>query len=325
MTFGTSKIIKQKIDSIIDNRLFLVLLLSILILFIFLNILGATNLSFLSIRLNDSVGYISIARSLSDSGHFISNLVYPSLINTPYTRLYMPGYYIVLATAYYFFGTSIFTWILPSVVSYIISGVLIYLIGSKFYNRNIAMLAALIFLLNPLIILLSLSAMSELTIVAICLLAFYIFILIPNKLKYLVFPVLISLVFLFKQTTILIAIPMLAIIMQKSNEDNSNKWLWLVDIIFTALLLFTINKWQVIEGMRPWPLIFQDLYSIKMMGNVTSFSSVILHLGNLNYLSKYINFIFSNYVQNIIILKSCLMSYGPYTPTEKYFIVLTLS
>lgn len=315
-----AKLMKQLFHNIKDNKVILVFILSIAVLTIFINILGLSYLPSLSLRLNDAAGYISMAHGIYDTGHFISNLIYPCLINTPYSRLYMPGYYIVLATAYHFLGVSIYSSILPSVVSYIISCLLIYGVGKKIYNNQIALFAALIFALNPLVILLALSAMSELTIVAICLLAFYAFLISPDKFKYFLFPALISLVFLFKQTTIFIAIPMLAVALQ----NKTNKWFWLCIIIFTAGILCALNQWQIFEGIRPWPLISQDLFTAKNIGNEMNFSSIISYFGNLNFLYSNIKLIFINYLQNILILKSCLMSPTPYAPMEKYFISLML-
>ncbi len=311
---------KQLFHNIKDNKVILVFILSIAVLTLFINILGLSYLPSLSLRLNDAAGYISMAHGIYDTGHFISNLIYPCLINTPYSRLYMPGYYIVLAAAYHLLGVSIYSSILPSIFSYMISGILIYTIGKKIYNDSIALFAALIFLLNPLVILLALSAMSELTIIAICLLAFYAFLITPDKFKYFIFPVLISLAFIFKQTTILIGIPMLTVALQ----SKTNKWFWLCIIIFTAGILFALNQWQIIEGIRPWPLISQDLFTAKTIGNEMNFSSIISHFSNLNFLYSDIKLIFTNYLQNILILKSCLISPTPYAPIENYFIILML-
>lgn len=315
-----AKFMKQHFYNIKDYNSILVFILSIAILTLFINFLGISYLSFLSLRFNDAAGYISMARAYFDTGHFISNLIYPSLINTPFTRLYMPGYYMVLATSYHLLGVSIYSSILPSIFSYMISGILIYAIGKKIYNDSVAIFAALIFLLNPLVILLALSAMSELTTIAICLLAFYVFLMMPGKLRYFIFPVLISLAFIFKQTTIFIAIPMLAIGVQK----NSNKWFWLGTMIFTVFILCVINKWQIFSGTRPWPLLSQDLFTAMKVDNGISLNKIYLHLNDMHYLLNTINLLFSNYLQNINILKSCLINPDSYAPTEKYFIALML-
>ena len=315
--------IEKKIINLMEYKLLLVLILSLLILTLFLNKLGVGYLSFLTMRLNDSAAYISMARAISDSGHFISNLIYPCLITTPYSRFYMPGYYIVLATAYRLLGASIYTFILPSVVSYIISGALIYTIGHKLYNKNAGMIAALIFLLNPLVLLMSLTAMSELTIIAVALSAFYLFLITPPRLKYFVFPVLIALIYLFRQTTVLIAIPMLALIIQTADESGKNKWLWVIDIFGTILLLFAINKWQIHEGLRPF--ISQNIFSTSLILNGYSAGSLMSNPGSIHGLAKFVLLNIKNFGHNLVLLKSSVMGFDVYSPTENYFILLMVS
>lgn len=101
---------------------------------------------------NDAVGYITSAKNLYYHGHISSSLLYLQLVNAGFSRLYMPGYYVLLATSFYLFkSTSLYSAIFPSEFGYLLVVLFTYLIGSKLYNIRTGLIAALLTLFNALV------------------------------------------------------------------------------------------------------------------------------------------------------------------------------
>lgn len=243
-------------------------------LLFYVKYLGLNNLyySSYSIFLNDSLEYINTARSFVDHKHLVSSVMYPQLITDSSSRLYMPGYYLVLATFFYFFGATSLAALLPSMVAYVLSSVLIYSSGKKLYGQKVGVLASLFFMMTPLVLLYSVSAMSELTLVLVCLLIFYAFICTPQKAKLFLLPLLLAIPFMFRQTTFLMMFVLSAAYLQSEKITKEKIFFLLVSLITTGFILSLLTKWQVNLGMKPF---FSD---IKITNISAWFGKLLINL-----------------------------------------------
>lgn len=233
---------------------FLIGLISSFVLLFYILILNVKNIGFIITLVNDCVNYINTAHSFVEHGELTENIIYNYRLGTSYTRQYMPGYFMILAASFRFFGVSAFTAILPNAFMYVLSGVLVYLIGKKLYGREVGFLAALWFVLTPLMVFYAITAMSELAIITVSLVVFYIFICAPKNAKYYLVPLLLAIVFLFRQTTVLVIIPMIALFLNNKDNATSERIAFLVSLLAAGIILFLVNKWQIYEGMLPLTL-----------------------------------------------------------------------
>jgi hypothetical protein len=187
--------------------------------------------------LNDQVGYIGVARNFLDSGHLHSTLIYPSLLGQLAQKdyLYMPGDYLALAAAYALFGFGAIQSVLPSMLAYVVASVALFFGVLELYGRDIATLAALLFVLFPANIVYALTAMPEMMVVCAAVIAFAIFVYLPFTLKVALGPGLLVLPLLFRETGVAIA------------------------LIFAALVLFDHRR------LRPWAALLFAVGSLAVV------------------------------------------------------------
>lgn len=171
---------------------------------------------------NDAVGYTTAARSLAETGKLTSHIIYPSTLlqKTTKSSLYMPGYYFSLAGAYKLFHAL--HWprdpdmrdlpamqsLLVSAAAYIAAAICTFLIGLKFFDRRTGLVAAAFFLIYPANLYFSVTAMTEMPLMAAAALAFCIFVYLPRRATPWVGPILLLIPFLFRETGAFLAVPM---------------------------------------------------------------------------------------------------------------------
>jgi hypothetical protein len=189
--------------------------------------------------MNDQVGYIAAARNLSRTGQLTSNIIYPAYIDSKYTKnyFYMPGFYYLSAAFYTLFGYSDLNAILPSIFSFLLASVCIFLIATKMYSKHIGLISVFLFAIFPANIIFSLSAMSEMAIVAASCLSFCIFIYLPKRMQIVATPFLLIIPFLFRETTALLVIPMALTIAQSKDGKNIRSAIFVFLASFVVLIL----------------------------------------------------------------------------------------
>ena len=272
------------------SHLLIVFCLPLLLMTAFYYLFNAGNIHFVPSFLNDQINYITVTRHLVDFGHFIipnqyqgiGTIIVPDFLKLKTTRLYMPGYYLYSAIFYKLLGSKGFIYVLPNILAYFFSAGLIFFIAKRLYEVQTALLSTLLFIFFPLNILFALTAMSEMTLVFIGLLTFATLILLPMKLKSYAIPLLIAVVYLFKQNEILLIIPMLAYLY----DQQKVSWKKLLFILFaTMALCFGIQTWQEMQGLLPLHARLVSAYqpnAAEFLNGIHYFYSALLN--NLNTL-----------------------------------------
>lgn len=164
----------------------------------------------LSETLNDQVSYVTAARNWAATGSLDSNEIVPSLLaqhwkrNTPY----MPAHYWALGEIYRNFGFSVPCTFFPELFSYVLSCLLIFFIADKLYGERTAIYSCALFAFFPLALIYAFTAMMELEVVAAALAAFAVFLILPERTRPWLGPLLLMLPVLFRETGVAIAAPM---------------------------------------------------------------------------------------------------------------------
>lgn len=271
------------------NPFYIVMSIAFLSLCFFSILLIGYKLHFIPPYLNDQTSFISVARHLVDYGHFIlkdqyqgiGNIIMPGLLNTENTRLYMPGYYLVLALFYWLLGYSDLTFILPSMMAYLGTTALIFFLAKKLYGRNIALISSFLFIFFPLNILFAFNAMSEMNVVFFSLLTFVIIVLLPKNFRPFLTPFLLALPYLFRQTGMLLLIPVLAYLY---DEKTPGKLWGLLIIAVSSLGIFHfIDVWQGHQGLYGINLIHQ-----LIAGHGVDYSNAFPEQSNSNHSFPYL-------------------------------------
>jgi hypothetical protein len=174
---------------------------------IYVNSQGATN--------NDQVNHIGMGRTLADTGHLASTLVYPATLGDRATKtyVYMPGYYWLAAALYRVFGYSDFVAMLPSMLGYVASAVLLLLTGRRISGAATGRIAAFLYLVFPAGVIYALSAMTDTAFATACLLSFCVFVHLPARSRPFVAPLLLLVAFLVRETGALLALPMVVFVL----------------------------------------------------------------------------------------------------------------
>lgn len=314
----------MKIPSLADEvsyHLIIIAFLALCILGIGSHYLWTGNLNTTAIgqTMNDQVGYITASRNLSESGKLESSLYYPALLNyyKGHNLLYMPGNYYIHALFFSLLGYSIFTAFLPSLLAFIGSALMLFLIARHFFNKETAYLSTICFMLFPPVVLYAYSAMMELLFVFFCLFAFFIFLKIPPKLRFIIGGLPLAAPYIIRESAVLM-LPGLAIMVFL---EGGNKRL-LKSLFFamsTLLLFFFIKKIPFISDIPP----HFALSLINISGLYTdAFAVKNIHL---SYLETLI-IMLKNTLQNISDFQSVLFSWK-YWPAgfTFYLMVLVLS
>ena len=207
---------------------------------------GSICVNGLDFTLNDQVGYVSVARSLLDTGALDSKLTYPSILNQTFSRnsFYMPGQYWLLAATYRLFGVSVAATILPSLCSFVASIVLLFVIASRLRGSTVASYGCILFVFFPLNLIYAFTAMAEMPLIAAALLSFALFLSCPAPLRTYLGPLLLVLPLLFRETGAAVALPMACRIFDesKSRWRETALFLLLSAIVVVGVLLSPISS-----------------------------------------------------------------------------------
>jgi 4-amino-4-deoxy-L-arabinose transferase-like glycosyltransferase len=128
---------------------------------------------------SDSGGYINLANNILKNHVFSSSSEAPFLPNTHRT----PGYPFLLAFFKSIFGTYTY-FPLVQLLFTIGTAVLIFLIGEKLYGKALGIAAAILFVLNPTVIVCTLMIVSDLPFVFLLLLFIYLMFFNKNSVSY---------------------------------------------------------------------------------------------------------------------------------------------
>lgn len=241
-------------DGVITYPILWLIAFAIFVSTVFFFVYNANTLHFIPAYLNDQIGFIGAARHLVDFGHLLDpghyegtgSSIIPALLRSTHTRLYMPGMYLLLAASYKLFGVSAFSSILPDLAAYILSAVALYYIGRRLYSREVGLWSAVLFLLMPLNIFHAYNVVLEMPLVLVALSVFLAFITLPARWRVWSIPALLSVTILFRESLILMLIPMVAY----QYDDNSDTRWWQVALVtlMTFVMLKVITFWQVSQG-----------------------------------------------------------------------------
>lgn len=302
-------------------HLIIILFLSVCILLVGSKYLwtGHLNTTALGHTMNDQVGYVTAARNLVDTGKLESSLYYPALINyyKSHNLLYMPGNYYIRAFFFYIFGYSIFMAFLPNFLAFIGSAVLLFIIADQLFNRKTAYITSICFMLFPPFVLYAFSAMIELVFVFSCLLAFYIFINLPQKTRHIFGGLAILLPFSIRESATLM-LPGLAIMIFFDYTDKRfQKVFWFTGI--SLILLYLVKFIPFISDIPP------HFYLSLVNINALYTDAYILENIHLSY-TDIIKILWDNFSQNINIFKALIISWQSWPVGFTFFVqILFLS
>lgn len=192
--------------------------------------------------LNDQVGYISVARNLAESGRMESDIIYPSTLpgSSNKNYLYLPGHYLALAAVYKLFGYTPAHSFWPSLAAFLLSAVLTAVIATALLGRSLAVSSWALFVFFPFNLAYAFTAMAEMTVTASVLAALALFLAIPPKWKAWLGPITLAIPLLFRETGVVIAVVMAAVIY----KESGGRWVpvarfCLLTLLVTALMLMS--------------------------------------------------------------------------------------
>lgn len=161
--------------------------------------------------LSDQGMYITAARNLLDNGTIeFSNQPANSGLEGKRQFYYMPGYVLLLAGIYTVFGFGVLQSTIPSALLFLMSCMLTYHIGRKLYSDFVGWIALICFCSYPFLHQFTFVAMSEMAIIASLLLAYVVFLQLPIALQPWLGWMLLAFVFLFRETSAIVLVPMCA-------------------------------------------------------------------------------------------------------------------
>jgi hypothetical protein len=195
----------------------------------------------------DQVGYITSARWLADTGELHSHMIYPGHLDDPRWRLYMPGIYWVLAAGHLLLGPGPVAWRVPAMTCFVLATVFVFLIGRRFYGRAEGAAAAAMFALFPPMGAFAFTAMPQLPFIAAGMGAFCVFGHLPPRGRPLLTPLLLVPPFLFRETGVLLFIPMAFVML--GERRGRRRWLTVLAAgLASAVVLYGILEWQRASG-----------------------------------------------------------------------------
>ncbi len=174
--------------------------------------------------LNDQVGYVSGGRALVEGGQINTHWILPSTLGqkTKTQVLYVPGHYYAMAVAFKLFGYHPWAELIPSLLGFILLVCGVYLIAENLFGKDSALGSAVIVLFFPYLLLFSLTSMAELTVLASAVTAFVFCLWVPRSWVSILGPVFILSAVCFRETSILIVLPLLGVLWNRI--DSSKKW-----------------------------------------------------------------------------------------------------
>ncbi len=202
-------------------------------------------------RLNDQAGYVTTARILADEGELRSGILLPAYVENERSRLYMPGHYVALATAYRALGYGPGTSLVPSLVSFVLCVVLAYDLARRCAGRRAGLVAGLLVACCPPLLAYAFTAMAELTLAAAATFAVWLLVALPGRLRAWAAPVLLAIPFLFRETAALLAAPAVLLVLAGPGRARLRAALALAA---SVVLLYGLLAWQVATGKESPPL-----------------------------------------------------------------------
>lgn len=241
---------------------------------------------YLAGSLGDQLNYVNVSRNLVNYGHFIihgqfegsGNIIIPGLLTSEGTRLYFPGFYLILAGFFKLFGYSPAKAILPNIMMYISGTLLTFFIGKKLYSEKIGFWSAVIFFLLPLNTFTAFTCMGDIALPFMALLMFALFLMTPQKYRALCIPFMVGAVFIFRQTGLFFLIPLLG---YYADQNQKNHWWHFVLLIASTIILcHLLSVWQTHAGQAK--VHFLDVLSTGHLDYTNAFPEV-KHLNSLAF------------------------------------------
>jgi len=192
--------------------------------------------------LSDACDYADLARNIAEGKGFVNHNIYPLSLCFPFLRqlpqptpLWPPGYPVILAGAFKLFSPTDVTVLWLNTIFLLLTVPLVYVLGSHFYNRRIASLAALFFGASQFVLYLLIIANSE--IVATFLFTVFLLLLLKGRraLSYLVAGLLLGILLLTRYPLIFI-LPAMFIYLKKEGRFEFKRFIWLLIIPFLIVL-----------------------------------------------------------------------------------------
>ncbi len=201
----------------------------------------------------DQAQYITTARTFLDTGQLKSGILYPAYIANDDWRPYMPGSYLPLILSYGLFGFGIFQSQLPALSGFVLGAIGVFLAANRLYGRGPGLLAAAFFCLFPGNLCYAWTALTEQPFGALCILLFALFLAVPERWKLPIVPLLLGVAFLYRETGVLILIPMGVWLLHARPGLRTLGAVALVTLV-SALVLYGLNQWQLSTGKGKVPL-----------------------------------------------------------------------
>ncbi len=237
--------------------------------------------------MNDQVGYVTTARNLADYGRLESSLYYPALLKyyKSHNLLYMPGIYYIYAFFFRVLGFSIFAAFLPNLLAFIGSSLLLFMIARHSFNVQTAYMSTISFMLFPPVILYAYSAMMEMLFVFFCLAAFYVFLRIPKKVRFILGGLPFVAPYLIRESAVLMLPGLAMMIYLDSDERKIQK-----SVLFTFLSLcvfLLIDRIPYVADIPPHftlslvniSALYTDATAVKDI-HLSFFATLVVMLGN---------------------------------------------
>lgn len=288
------------------------LLLATAMLMGFFFIYHANTLHVMPSFINDQVHHIGLARHLVDYGTVLKpelfpgtgNIIYLGLLKTANVRIYMPGFYTLLAGSFWLFGVSTLSAILPSMLAFLVSTLLVFYIANKLYGKSAACYATLLFIFTPMMMFYAYLAMTEMPLICVSLTVFAIMITLPKRYQAWAIPVLIVVPYLFRQTAMLLLFPMIA---QAYDMGSIKKrWQMVLLFLFSFAVLQVVDLWQVHLGLLKLPIMDFLKYGHISYNTVDAAPKAVPF-------SKLIEMIYYHVINNISVLVHTLR-FGKFLP-----------
>lgn len=226
--------------------------------------------------LNDQTGYVTTARNLAGSCRYESSIYYPAklLYYKGHNLPYMPGNYYIRAAFFKVFGYSVFTAILPNLIAFVLSAVLLYHIARELFDARSAWAAAAFFLAYPPFALYAFTAMMELVFICTCLLAVYVFIRSPHRLRHITGALLIVPPFLVRETAVFL-VPGFAIwLYHMSDKDKFRR----VAIFCGIALLMLLAVGQLPQVAHRPPTLYARLFNSSALHYFDAYALQNIHV-----------------------------------------------
>ena len=195
---------------------------------------------FQQISHSDEIEYALTARNIAFKGEISSNLyITESIIkNGGFDRpLHMPGFSTLVAVFFKIFGVNDYIALLPNFLLYLTSIAIFYFLSKELLDKNIKArnLSIVLFILFPVFWLYTNMVMTEISIVFLCLLFFYLLIKLKNNYtKPIILAVILIIGMFFRETFGLLLWPVIGSLCIY-NKENRLRNIIIFSLVFLAL------------------------------------------------------------------------------------------